>query len=404
MSTNYPPLVIVGLNDASLCIIRSLGSKGIRIIGIYDDTTQVYYLKSRYITQKIKSPTHDERLIDTLINNVAGSMNEAAVLFCASDMSVLAVSKHAERLKPFYRFVMPSYEVTSSQISKRGFCEFARDNSFLVPKTIFFDGKEKIEKIAEEIVFPCIIKPEYRDLQWNEKVPLKVLHAESKEDFLNTMNKYHLHHTQLVIQEWIDGGDPEVYFCLAYLDRHKKPLALCTGRKLRQYPYLTGSTSVAETVIIPEIADESVRLLTTAGYAGFCSVEFKKSIKDGKYYITEPTVGRPDTQEGICAGTGVDIPHIAYLDALGQDVKPVSNSRTGIKWIHEPHEFYSLQKALQNGFNLRGFVSLYKGERTYSLWRRDDPGPALSFMKEKMLKGTQKLYGPFIGKKSPCIL
>jgi predicted ATP-grasp superfamily ATP-dependent carboligase len=397
---DYPPAVIVGLNDASLCIIRSLGIKGIRIIGIYDDTTQGYYTNSRYIYKKFKSHTHDKQLIKTLIEDVTKTLKEPAVLFCASDISVLTISKYADQLSPFLKFVLPPYEMTSSQISKKGFYRFACDNSFLVPKTFFSVGKEEIEHITEEISFPCIIKPEYRDLRWSERVPFKVLYAKSKADFCNLINKYNIQHTSLVIQEWIEGEDSEVYFCLFYMNRHSKPLALCMGRKLRQYPHLTGSTSVAETIWIPEIADESLRLLTAARYVGFCSVEFKKSKTDGKFYITEPTVGRPDTQEGICLGAGIDIPYIAYLDAIEQDVRSVTDFKVGIKWINEPHEFYSIQKTLRNSFNIRSFLSIYKGNRTYALWNRNDPKPALTFINEKIVKGISKLYKPLFRGKS----
>lgn len=395
MQTNikkdYPPAVIVGLNDASLCIIRSLGAKGISIIGIYDDTAQDYYMNSRYISKKIKSPMHDDRLIDTLINDVGKGLKGQAVLFCASDMSVLIISKYAEHLKRYYSFVIPTYEVASTQISKKGFYEFACENSFLVPKTFFSSGNGKIDEIIDDISFPCIIKPEYRDLQWSERVPLKVLYAESKEDFLDLINKYDLQYTSLVIQEWIDGDDSEVYFCLAYMNRDKKPLVLCTGRKLRQYPHLTGSTSVAETVRIPEIAEESVRLLTAAGYVGFCSVEFKRSKRDGKYYITEPTVGRPDTQEGICVGAGIDIPYVAYLDALGQEVGLVGSTKTGVKWINEPLEFYSLQNTVRDRMSFKRVLSPYKGFRSYALWNWNDPKPAWIFLREKMIKGIRRL-------------
>ena len=39
LDKNYPPAVVVGLNDAALSIVRSLGSKGIRIIGLYDNNS-----------------------------------------------------------------------------------------------------------------------------------------------------------------------------------------------------------------------------------------------------------------------------------------------------------------------------------------------------------------------------
>jgi predicted ATP-grasp superfamily ATP-dependent carboligase len=339
----------------------------------------------------LQAPISGEQLIDTLINKVAKDLEEQSVLFCTNDNTVLSVSKYQNELKPFFKFVLPPYEVTSTQISKKGFHQFALDNSFLVPLTFFINGNDDIKIIIDAITFPCIIKPEYRDQNWNEKVPVKVLLAESKESFLNLIEKYRIQEISLVIQEWIDGDDTDVYFCLAYINRKYEPLALLTGRKLRQHPYLTGSTSIAETVWIPEIASESVKLLNAAGCVGFCSVEFKRSKKDGRFFITEPTVGRPDTQEGIFINAGIDIPYIAYMDAIGCDPNPIENIKKEIKWINEPLAFYSFQDHLRNGFNIKEFLSLCKGERSYALWESNDLMPILSLCKEKMVKGVQKI-------------
>jgi predicted ATP-grasp superfamily ATP-dependent carboligase len=391
LDKTYPPVVVVGLNDAALSIVRSLGRKGLRIIGFYDDNAHDYYIRSKYCSVKLKRPLYGESLVDALINDVANNLKEPAVLFCTNDNTVLTVSKYEDQLKPFFKFVLPPYEATNGQISKREFHRFAQTNSFLVPNTFFTKGAEEIEKVAEIISFPCVIKPEFRDRTWDEKVPVKVLYAESKQDFLNLIGTYQIQQTSLVIQEWIDGDDSEVYFCLSYINRNHKPLAICVARKLRQYPHLTGSTSIAKTVWVPEIAVESLRLLNTVGCVGFCSVEFKQSRKDGRFYVTEPTIGRPDTQEGICISAGLDIPWIAYLDAISQDLSPLGRFEEGIKWINEPLEFSCLQKYFRNGVDLKKFLSIYKGRRSYALWAVDDPIPALTFLREKMNIGLFKL-------------
>jgi D-aspartate ligase len=397
MSQNYPPVVIVGLNDAALSIVRSLGRKGIRIIGLYDGNSPSYYIKSKYCSVRLQAPLSGEPLLDALINNVAKDLKEQAVLFCTNDNTVLSVSKYQDELKPFFKFVLPSYDVTSTQISKKGFHKFAIDNSFLVPKTFFANGVAEVEEIINGIAFPCIIKPEFRDRIWSGKVPVKVLYAQTEQEFLNLIKKYEIERIPLVIQEWIDGDDTEVYFCLTYISRNNGPLALCTGRKLRQHPHLTGSTSIAETIWNPEIATESIRLLTKAGCIGFCSVEYKRSNKNYQFYVTEPTVGRPDTQEGVCIGAGLDIPWIAYLDAIEQGSKPVGEFKIGIKWINEPLEFYCFQEHLRNGVDLKGFASIYKGVRSYALWSFEDPLPALTFIKDKAVKGINKMRREFSG-------
>ena len=391
MSQKYPPAVIVGLNDAALSIVRSLGRRGISIIGLYDGNSPSYYSKSKYCSVRLKAPLSGELLLDALINNVAKDLKEQAVLFCTNDHTVLSVSQFQDQLKTFFKFVLPSYEVTSTQISKKGFHKFALDNSFLVPSTFFVNGTDDIKKIIDTITFPCIIKPEYRDRSWNEKVPAKVLFAESKESFINLIEKYRIQERSLVIQEWIDGDDTDVYFCLTYLNRMHEPLAVCTGRKLRQHPHLTGSTSIAETILLPEIVAESIRLLNVAGCIGFCSVEFKRSKRNGCFYITEPTVGRPDTQEGMCISAGLNIAYIAYLDAIGHNLKPSGDFKKGVKWINEPLAFYSIQNCFSNGVSTRNMISTYKGHRSYSLFAQDDLLPISTFLLEKTMRGFRKL-------------
>jgi D-aspartate ligase len=389
MGKKSPPAVIVGLNDASLSLVRSLGRRGVRVIGLHDDSCLHYYAKSRYCSERIRSgsPLYGEKLVKLLLEDVLSLIDEPAVLFCATDSSVLTVTGYEKDLKPFFRFVMPPARLTNMLISKEGFHRFAVENDFLVPQTYFAYGADEIEEVARNISFPCVVKPEFRDIVWNERIRDKVLFAESRSKLTNFMKEHRIHEHPLVIQEWIDGGDSDVYFCLAYIGRTRRPLAVCTGRKLRQYPALTGSTSLAEAVWLPELAEEALRFLRETDCVGFCSVEFKRSNKDGRFYITEPTIGRPDTQEGVFACAGIDVPYIAYADALGEETEQEHRYRNNVKWINEPLEFYSLRKSLENGFRTKSFLSGYAGKRLYSLWRFRDPMPTFAFLGEKSWTG-----------------
>jgi len=389
---SLPPAVVVGLNDTGLSIVRSLGRRGVRIVGLYDDPRD-YCLKSRYLARKIRqSPLYGESLIETLIQDVSHTLRERAVLFCASDRSVLTACGHKDSLSPHFYFVLPSYEVASTQISKKSFQDFAVRNSFLIPKAFFTSKAEQIHEVSEQISFPCVVKPEFRDRDWNDKVPEKVLYIESKQNFLRLIEEYNIQDSPLIIQEWIDGNDSHVYFCLAYISAEHGPVAHVTGRKLSQHPHLTGSTAIAETVWLPDLANESLRLLREAKCVGLCSVEFKCSNKDGLFYLTEPTVGRADTQEGLAIASGVDLPYIAYLDATGRTAVPAQRFTLGVKWINEPLAFYSSQMYIKGGIrDLGRLLELFRGNRSYSLCAVDDVMPALDFLRDKALAGLRKL-------------
>jgi len=389
---NYPPAVVIGLNAASLSIIRSLGRKGIRVIGLYENLSHCCS-KSKYLSEKLyQKPLSDEPLIDRLLKEVVPTLRESAVLFCATDESVLTISEHQHQLRPHFQFILPNYEVIRTQISKKKFHEFASSNSFPVPNSFFTNGIDDTKKIADEISFPCIVKPEYKDSSWHTKLPnKKVLYADSKEDLLLQIEHYRIEDRPLIIQEWIPGDDSDLYFCLLYLNQKAEPLAVFTGKKLRQHPHLAGTLSVAESIWVPEIADLSVRLLRAAGCVGFCSVEFKFSRADGKFYVIEPTVGRPDSQEGFCVSTGLDIPYMAYREALGENCTNLGDFTRGMKWIDEELAYYTIQEYFRKTLKLSDLRSLFKGKRAYSLWAKDDPFPALSFIGQKLFHAAGKL-------------
>ena len=390
-----PPVVVVGC-DAALSIIRSLGRKDIRVIVINQNLLD-YGTKSKYCSVKLCKKIYDKPLIEILTKDVAQKLWGKAVLFGGTDKSVLTISKYEKELYPYFNFVAPSYDIANKIISKKLFYKFAMENDFLTPPTYFSHSMEDIEKIAQSISFPCIIKPEFRTSYWYRTVPTKVLYAETEKVFYRHFREFPIENCSLIIQEWIEGDDHDVFFCLTYINRGSKPLAVFTGRKIRQYPVLTGSTSFAESIWIPSIADESIRLLKKSGCIGFCSVEFKRSKEDQRFYVIEPTVGRPDTQEGISVSSGMDIPYVAYLDAIGENPEPLNHFKEGIKWINEPIDFYSIQSYLKNkNSSFKKLAVSYKGKRAYALWAIDDPLPFLSFARDKLFKGIGRLTSKII--------
>ncbi|MDQ4032639.1 MAG: hypothetical protein M3332_10385, partial [Actinomycetota bacterium] len=67
---------------------------------------------------------------------------------------------------------------------------------------------------------------------------------------------------------------------------------------------------------------------------GFGSLEIRRSTRDGRMIITEPTVGRPNLQTALAAAAGVNLVDLAYRDALRLPALPSRPRREAI-WIHE---------------------------------------------------------------------
>jgi predicted ATP-grasp superfamily ATP-dependent carboligase len=391
-NNKYPPVVITGLCDPmSLCLIRSLGRRGIPIIAV-DSNISSYYGKTKYCEKINCKSLFDSSLIECLLE-LGKYFERKAVLFNCTDQSVLNVSNNREELEKYYDFVIPPHTTIQQLMSKNLFSNFATNNNFLVPKTFFSHNRQEVESVSSKISYPCVIKPEYRDAYWLEHLPSKILFANSKEEYFRYFKMFDIANRSMIMQEWIKGGDSEVFFCLTYINRNHEPLGVLVGRKIRQHPPGIGSTSLAESVLMPKLADECVRLLKTSGCVGFNSVEFKYSIDEKLFYIIEPTVGRPDTQEGLSVSSGLDIPYLAYLDAIGKNPEPVTHYVEGIKWINEPFDFYSIQAYLKRDHsNLMGLLSAYRGKkRGYALWAVDDPLPFIHFVLHILKRGIKRI-------------
>lgn len=379
MSENkYPVAVVVELGVNGLGIIRSLGKRGIPVIGI--DSESDYASSSKYCKTIYCKNVNDYSLVETLLT-IGRSLKTKGVLFCASDLSLLIVSRYREELENYYSFVLPPHDVIDTLLNKMLFYQFAQKHQFSVPKTIETNNKKEVEESAHILSFPCVIKPQIRDSYWCEHVPEKVLYVKSPEKYSYLFSNYQIYDRPLIIQEWIEGNDEDVYFCLAYINRNLEPLATFTGRKIRQYPPLTGVTSVAQGIKEPFIEQESLRLLRLAGCVGICSVEYKFCKKEKLYKITEPTVGRTDLQEALSVKSGIDIPYIAYLDALGKNLKPTRIFIEGLKWINETLEIYHISNQLKlSKYNIINLLASYRGRQGYALLDIHDPIPFLAFM------------------------
>src|SRR4029077_2449759 len=96
----------------------------------------------------------------------------------------------------------------------------------------------------------------------------------------------------IIVQEWVEGPDTELYFTLFSCDRDCRPVGLFVGRKLVCSPPAIGSTALC--VSAPERAREligpTLQFISRVGYRGLGSLEFKRDASTGRFVIIEPTV------------------------------------------------------------------------------------------------------------------
>jgi len=133
-----------------------------------------------------------------------------------------------------------------------------------------------------------------------------------------------------VIQEHILGDDSNLFACGTFSFQGNL-LACFTGRKIRQFPPMTGEGSFAESIESKELVDLSSFIISDLNYTGIANIEFK--FFNGNFYFIEMNP-RPWSFNGLSTYCGVNLPKIA-IDYFSENKMPseiILNNKSG-KWI-----------------------------------------------------------------------
>jgi D-aspartate ligase len=219
-----------------------------------------------------------------------------------------------------------------------------------------------------------ILKPWMRTDKWTNTFKEKVYLFQTFPEFKKGYEEIKIVENNLLVQEYIPGGDDHVFYCLVYFDTNSNCLAAFTGQKIRQWPVLTGSTATTIIFNNDTIRNETIAILKSVNYKGFGSIEYKKHAITGEYYITEPTVGRLNQQEFIATLNGINIPLIAYNSLTSAGLKPLEPTISPIIYIDEKNELRSVIKLYKAGkLTFTQWLNTVKGHRVYRYFNGSDP-------------------------------
>lgn len=333
------PAVVAGVGwVAGLAAIRSLGRAGVRVLAV-DDRSGALGFRSRYAERHV-APS---RLGEAYVRFLAGLGR--GVVLPTHDDDLETIARHRDRLQLICPF--PEWDVLGEVQDKRVQVEAARRAGVAVPAT------------GVDAPLPVLVKPA-RAPAFRRRFGVKAFRCETRPELDAALER--ARDFEPVVQEWIPGGDDTLYTFGSYVAADGAALGLFSGRKLRQTPPLVGTARVAEAVWVDEVVAQGLAVLRELRLWGISQVEFKRDPRDGQYKLIEVNP-RLWEWHGLAAACGVDLPVIAYRDAVGDRGKP----------------------ARMTGARRRWSITLVRGARPApqkppyvdAMWARDDPRPAL---------------------------
>jgi D-aspartate ligase len=322
--------VVAGLDLNGLGVARSLARAGVRFIAL-DTELNKPTTATRYGTKLRVSALSGPSFVEDLLG-LRARFKSNPVLLLTQEQSVATVSAERERLARAYRFTMPNHSLMEDLLDKLRFQSLAERHGFPIPRAVRLVRGHSTDTVGH-LRYPCVLKPTTKHPEYSKRFAkaYKVARADEVRQLWSGMHDVI---DEMIVQEWIEGGDSDVYFCLWYRPSAERPSTSFVGRKICQWPILVGGT--ASCMPAPEATAELTtltdRFFSTVGFTGIGSIEYKRDARDGRFYMIEPTVGRTDYQEEIATLNGVNIPVALYWGELGLNMPPSRTAPPARAW------------------------------------------------------------------------
>jgi D-aspartate ligase len=356
------PAVVVGAELNGLGVVRSLAKGGVPSV-VLGRRRWHAAMWTRWSKHRLVDPLFGRSLIDSLLA-LKQEIGVRPVLILTDEMAVETVSDYRSELHAHYQFHLPSRDMVSTLSNKASLHRFAEAHYLPVPRTTILEHESDLIAI-EKLGTPLVIKPANKltvHLGQVARIKLARTTTEAVEICRSTLKVA----GALIVQEWIDGPDTEIYFSLFHCGRSPESRKVFFGRKLVSTPPRIGSTAICVPASkgVDLLSPVTEKFLDASEYEGLGSLEFKWDPQSRRFVIIEPTVGRTDWQEEVATLNGLNLPLITYCYESGLPL-PDARDHSMVAWRES---FRHVGRSLGLG------IPIYDG-----YWRIDDPLPSIAF-------------------------
>lgn len=367
------PAVILSDHTAGLGLIRSFGIAGVPVIAVHYDKADIGRV-SKYVKERVLCP-HPEDLEEEFIDFLVKCADRfgGGFLVPSSDPTLSAISRHKELLERYYVVGCTEWSITEKFINKRYTYELADAVGVPAPRTTIPKSEEDVERYAQTIEYPCLVKPAKSHLYYS-KFGRKMVKAENFDQMLGAYREAAEEGLDLMLHEFIPGDDTLTVNYNSYV-WGGEALVEFTAEKLRNGPPVLGSTRVGVSKQVPGVLEPGRRLLKAMGFYGFSCVEFKKDPRDGLYKVMDVN-GRHNMSSLLAVHCGMNFPWLHYRHLVYGEVPTASDYREGVYWIDLIRDVgYSVGHRGKESYPIKEYIRPYLGPHVFASFNMKDPLP-----------------------------
>lgn len=372
-----PPVIILGGADNALSIARSLGHAGITTYAI--NQPQALVRNSRFC-RWIEIPSTGKRLEEDWAAYLLGSESDHlrdSVLLAASDVAIELIADHRPSLSARFRLDISNPTAQRCMLNKLCTYEAARQAGVPTPRFWVPDGREQIEALRNELVFPLIVKPLFSHEYKAKFMGATFARASTFDELIDVSEAIHRARIKTFLVEMIPGLDDRLCSYYTYMDEKGDNLFDYTKRIIRRYPIGMGTAVYHITDDVPSVKELALRLFRQAGLQGIGNAEFKLDDRDGQLKLIECNA-RFTAADCLLTASGLNLSLFVYQKLTGHEPRAPSHFRPGMR-LWAPTQDYKAYRQL----NSLGVLSFGQWVRSIlhpqilPIFRWYDPMPAV---------------------------
>jgi predicted ATP-grasp superfamily ATP-dependent carboligase len=307
--------------------------------------------------------------------NVARRIGRRAILIPTSDVTAAFVAENAPLLQDAFLFPHQSPALLRTLSRKKDMYLLCKRMGIPTAETVFPKSRAEVLQFSKNVQYPMVVKGIDGSLL-ERRAGTRIEIAKTEAELLEVYGRLEdPENPNLILQEYIPGGDDSVWMFNGYFNRHSECLAGFTGRKIRQFPVHRGATclGICER---NEVVEQDARLfLQRLAYQGIVDMGYRYDARDGQYKLLDvnPRVGC--TFRLFVDKSGLDVVRALYLDLTGQPVQPAV-CRDGRKWLVEDNDVGAFLSYRREGqLTLSEWLRSFRGVQEYAWFASDDQKP-----------------------------
>lgn len=390
-SSAFGALIITGGGwPGAYDIVRALGREGVCCAVASSQEDEIAF-SSRYVRRRLALPSFIPSNFDTMANlliNFAMDFDDPPVLFYVGDSELHFVSRFADQLRPYYRFLLPPDDVLRDVCDKGLFPGLAARYELPIPSTRRFATIDELQLSMASIELPCIVKPVFNRDWFGENKPVQrgfgsykeaLRKFETKEDLARFCVELPYRTTPLIVQRYIEGAESSVVSFNGYFDKNSDCLGHLTGREIRTNPPINGESACSETIVDDTLALRSIEYLQRMNFRGIVKIDYKWDATDQAFTIMEI---EPHYQFWALLGSyaGVNLAYIAYRSQRGEPVQPSYSSAAGEQMLYLKHDLIAYLRGYRKTgqWPARAYLKTLFRKQHYRVLDPRDPLPFVS--------------------------